>query len=270
MHKLIYICSLSHSGSTLLGLLLGKHPEVVCLGEITKSLKSYYNQQNICTCGDHALDCKIWGPVIQNLKNNEKEDFPAAYDMVIEKTVETYGSDIRIVDSNKDLNDLLSLISLKKYDIRVIFLAKDIRSYIASMNKRYKKLREKDKRKDSLNKLNAYNAYDWYRSNKKIKKALSQIDIGYFQLGYEELCLKPQNILQKLCNWLGIEFYDDMLTPMGAESHIIRGNLMRYDEKKLQGIIYDYGWLTHRNLYLYHLIFSGVNKKLVYSNTKKT
>ena len=65
MVKVIFIASLSHSGSTLLDLMLNAHPEVASVGEL-KQLGRFArlekpNRQLRCTCGaESLLSCKFW------------------------------------------------------------------------------------------------------------------------------------------------------------------------------------------------------------------
>ena len=65
--KVIFIASLSHSGSTLLDLMLNAHPELVSVGEL-KQLSRFARfskpKQPRCTCGTLSLwDCDFWKSV---------------------------------------------------------------------------------------------------------------------------------------------------------------------------------------------------------------
>ena len=65
--RVIFIASLSHSGSTLLDLMLNAHPELVSVGEL-KQLSRYarFNKpkQARCTCGKLSVwDCDFWKSV---------------------------------------------------------------------------------------------------------------------------------------------------------------------------------------------------------------
>lgn len=59
---LVYIHSASHSGSTLLSLLLARHPEIVTIGELSGTryrAKPGYK----CSCGAELVQCRFWGEV---------------------------------------------------------------------------------------------------------------------------------------------------------------------------------------------------------------
>jgi Sulfotransferase family len=58
-----YILSSGHSGSTLLNLLLGGHPAIVPVGEITHLPKNLA-LDTLCSCGTPARSCDFWQPIV--------------------------------------------------------------------------------------------------------------------------------------------------------------------------------------------------------------
>lgn len=76
MGKLIYILSFGHSGSTLLDLTLGTHPEMLSTGELMflpfnlqRSLQAEYPiaDGSRCSCHLKYEDCPIWSRVIDRV-----------------------------------------------------------------------------------------------------------------------------------------------------------------------------------------------------------
>jgi hypothetical protein len=59
MFRLAYISAASHSGSTLLAMLLGSHPEVCTVGEI-KANKLGDPERYRCSCGELIRKCSFW------------------------------------------------------------------------------------------------------------------------------------------------------------------------------------------------------------------
>lgn len=59
----VYICSAGHSGSTLLDMLLGTHPECESLGELSL-LPMDIALANRCGCGANYHECQMWSPVL--------------------------------------------------------------------------------------------------------------------------------------------------------------------------------------------------------------
>lgn len=73
---LIYIISPGHSGSTLLDMLLGSHPEIFSSGELINLPNQYLNgrMQNpsplngfLCTCGKGFNECEFWGTIYKRI-----------------------------------------------------------------------------------------------------------------------------------------------------------------------------------------------------------
>ena len=59
----VFICAAGHSGSTLLDLLLGAHPQGFSLGEITQLPKNI-SLDSVCSCNEKLSECAFWHPVV--------------------------------------------------------------------------------------------------------------------------------------------------------------------------------------------------------------
>ena len=71
---MIYISSLSHSGSTLLDMTLGGHPRFIGLGEIAEAVREdrdeeFYSEER-CSCGERMTECDFWQDVITRFASN--------------------------------------------------------------------------------------------------------------------------------------------------------------------------------------------------------
>ncbi len=61
MNKLAYILAASHSGSTLLSMLLGSHRQIATVGELKLSTKAIGNFDRYrCSCGQFIRRCDFW------------------------------------------------------------------------------------------------------------------------------------------------------------------------------------------------------------------
>lgn len=67
------ILSAGHSGSTLLNLMLGGHPEAVPLGEITHLPKNLA-LNTLCQCGAPVRECGFWAEVLGRLSVDARAD----------------------------------------------------------------------------------------------------------------------------------------------------------------------------------------------------
>jgi len=273
MSKIVYIASLSHSGSTLFDLLLGSNSRIISMGEIHSAIKRFDEPQRICTCGKEIEECIIWGGLRKILRKKARYNYAYAYCKLLKIVDEVYGKDKFIVDSSKNLSTLKYLIRNNIKDMHILFLIKDIRSYVLSQSRRkyYKKLMDKEGWRRIYRTSLVYNILNWYKNNKKIKYFLEENRLKYFQLGYEELCFKPEVILRQVSDFIDIKFEERMLKPKNSESHIIRGNELRYNNEKLEGIYYDNRWFYDKKYFFlspFFLPFIDWNNNNVYSNIK--
>jgi hypothetical protein len=79
----LYILSAGHSGSTLLNLLLGAHPEAVAVSELTY-LPGNFHFRERCTCGVVVQECAYWREVALRLEQSLGVDLltePLALDL---------------------------------------------------------------------------------------------------------------------------------------------------------------------------------------------
>ena len=174
-----------------------------------------------------------------------------------EEIYKNYGKNTIIVDSSQ--SDLQSITELKnEYEIKVIFLSKDIRSWVNSYKKKY-------------NRNIIRNLLTWYFVNKKIENYLKKDNLDYIKIGYEEFALHTELILNKIFSWLNIDYEENLLNLPKSKSHIVAGNRMRLNKNNSR-IIYDSSWMNNRTNKLKEILFLPFYKKnneLVYSNIGK-
>lgn len=60
MSKVIIIASTPYTGSTLLSILLGAHPSVSTISELTGVTPRVKIDEYMCSCGDRLLDCSFF------------------------------------------------------------------------------------------------------------------------------------------------------------------------------------------------------------------
>lgn len=64
--RLVYILSASHSGSTLLSMLLGAHPEICTVGEL-KATSLGNRERYLCSCRTMIRQCQFWTGISQDM-----------------------------------------------------------------------------------------------------------------------------------------------------------------------------------------------------------
>lgn len=67
MNRLVYILAASHSGSTLLAMLLGAHPDVCTVGELKLSNMGDIERYR-CGCGEPIKLCRFWQDVYYSMR----------------------------------------------------------------------------------------------------------------------------------------------------------------------------------------------------------
>lgn len=67
MTRLVYLLAASHSGSTLLAMLLGRHPEVATTGEL-KAIRLGDPERYRCSCGSLIRECAFWRGISDRMR----------------------------------------------------------------------------------------------------------------------------------------------------------------------------------------------------------
>jgi hypothetical protein len=138
--KVIFVASLSHSGSTLLDLMLNAHPDVVSVGEL-KQLGRFARSEKPrpqlnCTCGAESLmSCDFWGGVsavtkatvgrtIRELNVDDYDDVDTFQgdNVALFKAIAAVAGKRIIVDSSKQVARFARLLEIHQLEVFPIFL----------------------------------------------------------------------------------------------------------------------------------------------------
>jgi hypothetical protein len=251
--KIAFIAGLSHSGSTLLDLMLNAHPEIASVGEL-KQLDHYARLQRSrsrrrrCTCGAPSLDdCPFWAKVNATLKarvglsladvNIEDYSDPVRFNqdnaIVFEAIFATVGRTY-IVDSSKRVERLELLMANQALDVFPIFLLRDPKGQICSSLRKNPKHQKHGKEPRRL--IKRIGDYIW--TNRRIYNLVK--DRPHAVVVYEELARDPERTLTTLMQRLGLSFHPLQLYWAEQERHNISGNRMRF--AKSSGVELDTNW----------------------------
>lgn len=200
-----FIGGTGHSGSTMLGLILGSHPKVFYAGEGAKTLYLHtpYKDLRKRVCKLCGPDCPIWG------------DFhiapsPDLYEQLSQRT----GAEL-IVDSTKKLEWITSHVKeLEKTSATpfFIFLQRDGRAVINSRVRKYPDRDPEEQISHWLAQIETTRAFfDSFPHPKAIVR-------------YEELALDPESVSRKLCRLLGLEWTASMIRFYEHDHHPLGGN----------------------------------------------
>jgi hypothetical protein len=245
MRTILFIVGLSHSGSTLLDLLLGAHSQCFSLGEL-KYLGQYARDEllkktganrraNRCSCRALIWQCEFWmqvnsvlqnryGLTLSDLDTSESKAFietnQPLYDALFEVTGVPY-----LVDSSKNPKRLNYLQQLRDVKTIPIYITRNPKGQIASqMNKDQKGL---------LQAIQEHN-----RRCRAIHKTLR--NQPYHQVHYEDLATDPTATLKHLMDAIGLSYEPGQLNWSERIKHNIGGNKVR--KKKDNTIVLDMRW----------------------------
>lgn len=166
---LIYVLGFGRSGSTLLDLLLGAHPDLLSTGEYTHFPK-WLAEDDYCTCGERIRTCPLWGQVIlrvppytttepitpasrgfRNLlpfigaifrrPNKPRLHTLAKKNYLLFREALKIAEKKVVVDSSKSFHRLVFLERSGLFDIRVVFLTRDGRGVAISKKEKKNKVK---------------------------------------------------------------------------------------------------------------------------------
>lgn len=223
MQKVVYIYGLGYSGSTVLGAMLGSHPEMVGLGEIFPSLSRAGRpidfSSDTCSCGSKIDRCTFWSGLKKwHQDNYHKADYIRKFVHILDYVKERMGPDRIIVDSSKrpDIFRDLYLHLGDKVDFRVLFVLRDVRGFSVSA-----KVHRTERGR--WGNMFLYQL-GWWLKNRRYKSILDHIGVPHLQISYEGLIQKPEVVLKEIAEFVGVLFDQSMLKPDMLKNHIIQGN----------------------------------------------
>jgi len=197
IRKVVFIISFKHSGSTLLGFLLGANKDCFNLGEFTKAKERQKTLSKKCLVCDNY--CKLWAAFKRNLKTTTKRH-------LYEAAFETFKKPI-LIDTSRKWAWVKSASSRINCESKIIFLTRNERDRL-SFHQRFgdgitRAIVERQARGVTRTKR-------WLKNRK------------YLQVKYENVCNK--NALKRCCKFIGIEYDEKMFRYWETLQHALEGN----------------------------------------------
>jgi hypothetical protein len=191
----INVVSPSYSGSTWLNLLLGAHPQALCIGELAR-----IKRLGKPICELHGQSCPLWS----------RYD-PAAKENAFVQMARLSGRRVLVAKNAEVFAEDLADPSL---DVRMVELIRDGRAVAASTLRKYPNL--------SMRKA----ARRWVREVHKGRALIDQYGRDRSRLVlYEDLLSHTEPRVRELCEWLGLPFEPAMLAYWAApDMHFLGGN----------------------------------------------
>jgi Sulfotransferase family len=208
--KICFIAGTGHSGSTLLGLLLGNHSSSFFCGEGKKSL--YLQKENAPAhkrfCKFCGADCPIWSDL---LLTPELDLYEALAQQIWHKQQQR---STLMIDSSSGIDWIQRqwqtvTTSAQPY---LIFLQRDGRAVVNSYRRKYP---ERD-----LSEI----IQNWRNKIQQTQELFDEFRGAKLIVHYEELALHTDIVLERLCEFLGIAYEPEMRNFGNAEYHVLGGN----------------------------------------------
>lgn len=204
--KVVFFCGAGHSGSTLLGFILGSHSLCFYAGEAKKSLfigdETQPIKKRVCkVCG---TDCRIWP---------QWEQAQASCNLYVWLSQQT-GKSV-IVDTSKSVGWVRKHSeALQKlgHEVHLIFLKRDPRAVVNSRKRKYPEISLHDHVDAWVQTMDqAEILFEGWSSSKSV-------------LEYETFCSAPEMETRRLCHDIGLEFEPLMLHYNLHAHHPLGGN----------------------------------------------
>lgn len=191
-HRLtIGICGAGHSGSTLLGLVLGSHSEVFYAGETEKTRKG---------CKICGAECPVWSRFAPH------PDLYEAIARIVGKAV--------IADSSKPVRWIDQRVAeLDRLGVphKLVYLARDGRAVVNSRVRKYGDAEEA--------------IAQWIAQIEATEALIARRgEENVLRVRYEELVTSPEENVKRVCAFAGLTYEPSMLRYEEHEHHPIGGN----------------------------------------------
>ncbi len=275
MKKIVYIISPEHSGSTALDLLLSTLPGYIGFGEITHAFNRIVTNTVLrpCSCGADAKSCPVWSKIGEqgDLENTSLADRYGVFETVID---EMFGDSASIIDSSKRLDTLHALHARYGTRLKVIFLTRDVRNYLASRIHKptMRLLHAQQSLGFIMKRLPVWLAelLNWIRRNGRIAAFLRRNKIEHLRIGYDELGMDQQHIARIILEFLEEPGGTLDFSYKASTHHMLQGNKFFIYGDRQGGFAYSDSWKSYRFPFLCSLALSliqRINRSLVYPNT---
>jgi len=247
--RAVTIIGRSHTGSTLLSLLLAGRRGVVAVGEawavpeIAASDPARAASEP-CSCGVTAASCPVWGRVLADLDAAPTRD---PYPALVAAVEAVSGPEVVLVDESKSLGALRYLRQAVG-EVTVVRLSRDVRADVSGRLRRADRYRPANRR-DVVGQLRFRRASsatlafaDWYRDHRRVDEVLGASGLGVVPVSYEQLTAAPSVEVPALARALRLPS-PDRVDLSAAGSHLVFGNNMRRDHERSSTVRADIRWL---------------------------
>jgi Sulfotransferase family len=247
--KVIFIAGTSHSGSTLLDLMLNAHPDIVSVGEVENLHQQVAFKRarqktfRRCSCGAPSLwECEFWSRVNEetlrtaskslaelDVRDYRGSNWNHAPNTVLFEAISEASRKNFVVDSSKSPRRLAYLLQHSGLEVHPVHLIRNPQGQICSVAKKHGGFLKHIVRYELV--------------HQQIRRQLASVPHSVVR--YEDLVLDPERTLGGVLEPLGLIYHPRQLSWAEQVKHNVAGNRMR--RQQTSQLVLDEGWKINLN-----------------------
>ena len=262
--RVIYVAGYGRSGSTILDIALGQHPDVFGAGEITALTRHVWEQNEYCACGQPVQHCQFWPAVMQQWLRRRPEsalgDYAASQEkfeslsglarsmagvgqgsqfaiyarqtrLLFDEVLSRSGKRA-IVDSSKLPGRAMALAHIPDIDLRIVHLVRDGRGVAWSLAKAYGRDAKSGLQREIKPKSASRTALRWTTVNLATEYLAGKLGRDrVLRVRYEDFASDPAETLREIGSFAGLDLGETGERLKRGDpvrpSHQIAGNRLR-------------------------------------------
>ena len=301
--KLIFVTSPGFSGTTLFSGVLGRHPEVATVGEMTGLIESVDPATYVCSCGERIQTCSFWEEIERQMEargesfatnnfslkffigkhrateillsrslhntwlNSLRDSLVSRLDVVKRERSRIARRNLAFIDSLRAVLCKDVVLDVSKDPIRMHYLAqmREIDLYVIHFVRDARGNAYSFSRNRGSTVLAG--AKHWVWVHKDVQRISSGLPKGRFlRVRYEDFCRNPATELRKVQDFCGLKLVDMSSSVDPTSMHLV-GNSMR--TRGMAGIELDEKWrreLSSKDVDSILRVAGRLNRSFGYSN----
>jgi Sulfotransferase family len=258
--RVLYILSSPHSGSTLLGIVLAHHPDVVYGGELVEIPDPAWTDQRNCSCGLPGGSCPFWKEVKERYAapDGEGASTPASgtdlgwralprallgprfasakfrrHARDVQRLAVAIGATARrevVIDTSKEAPRALAYLQARSptFDVQFLHLIRDGRGVVYSRKSHH--IRAAADRNWIRTAALRY-SFLWVFANLQFTLLFSLRKDHYLRVRYEDFIADPTRVLERIGQFTHLDLSEVAASVAAGASfapgHVVAGNRLR-------------------------------------------
>lgn len=229
--KVVFILGSGHCGSTLLDLMLDRHPSVTGVGEMHT-----LRPDSLCTCGKRATECPFWSQVAKDAIGDRQDIYRTKLSFLRGRRTFLAAATGKPVDARELRDRILTMYRRMGTDV-IVDSSKNVdRAELLSMDASIEPILihlVRDGRAVTWSYLRKYHEFlpyfpKWFLENIKVEIFKRRSRGKTMRIRYEDLTADPRRVLTLVCEVIGVPYDPAMLAFREGIHHELEGNRMRF------------------------------------------